>query len=216
MVQDIFENKSVYDISPLISEKTAVFPGDVPFQRNIAMSMESGDHLTLSSINTTVHIGAHTDAPNHYHAEGDAIHEVDLDAYMGLAQVIELDLTPNERITPNHLEGIEVVAPRVLFKTNSFPNPNHWVNDFNSLTPELIEYLAAKKVKLVGIDTPSVDPAEAKELTTHHAIYKNNLRILEGIVLTRVSAGVYVLVALPLPLEGADASPVRAILVGEK
>lgn len=108
----------------------------------------------------------------------------------------------------------DICAPRILFKTNSFPNPNQWNNDFNALTPELIDYLVDKNVILVGIDTPSVDLANDKILKTHHQILKHDISILEGIVLTDVPEGSYILSALPLKMKNLDASPVRAVLIG--
>ena len=95
----------------------------------------------------------------------------------------------------------------------SFPDPNQWNGDFNSLSPELIEHLSALNVVTVGIDTPSVDPADSKGLESHQALYRHDLAVLEGIILDRVEPGLYTLVALPLPLKDADASPVRAILL---
>jgi arylformamidase len=203
----------IIDVSPLISSRTAVFPGDQSFERKVALDFAQGDHLALSSILTTVHLGAHTDAPNHYHRQGQAIHERALEYYLGRCQVISVQLPRGERIELRHLEGIEIQAPRVLFKTGSFPNPDQWNGDFNSFSPELIDVLARKKVILVGIDTPSVDPAESKGLEAHQAIYRNGLAILEGIVLDEVPDGIYTLIALPLKIEGGDASPVRAVLV---
>ena len=107
----------------------------------------------------------------------------------------------------------EINSPRVLLKTGSFPNPNQWNNDFNALSKSLVESLVEKGVKLIGIDTPSVDLADDKELECHNLIYENDLAILEGIILSHVEPGHYQLIALPLNLEGADASPVRAILI---
>ena len=202
----------IWDISPLVSKETAVFPGDVEFSRDVSMDFTKGNHLTLSSIATTLHIGAHTDASNHYHAKGKGIDARNLEIYLGPCQVIEVSVPKSARLFPKDI-ATPITAPRVLFRTNSFPNPNQWNNDFNSLSPELIEWLAEKKVCLVGIDTPSVDPADSKGLESHQAIFKNDLAILEGIVLDKVSPGNYTLVALPLKLQDADASPVRAILL---
>lgn len=207
------ESQRIIDISPMISEKTAVFPGDTPFSRNEVLSFEKGHNLVLSSVTSTVHIGAHTDAPNHYHPDGRTIDQQPLDTYVGQAQVIETNAGRGERITPSHLETQDIQASRVLLKTSSFPNPDKWNGDFNSCSPELIDFFASKNVILVGIDTPSVDPADDKELLSHNTIYKNDMAILEGIVLDNVEAGLYQLVALPLPLAGCDASPVRAILM---
>ncbi len=203
----------IYDISPLISDRIAVFPGDQGFERKVAMDFVQGDHLALSALLTTVHLGAHADAPNHYYRDGQAIHERDLSFYLGRCQVISVRLPRGERIQSQHLNGTQIQASRVLFRTDSFPDPNRWNGDFNSLSPELIDELARKKVRLVGIDTPSVDPADSKGLEAHQAIYRNDLAILEGIVLGQVPDGIYTLIAPPLKIEGGDASPVRAILV---
>lgn len=204
-----------YDISPTISEKTAVFPGDVVFNRNQSMSFQKGNQLTLSSIQSTLHIGAHADASNHYHAKGKGIEGRSLEPYLGKCQVIRVSINPGERIYPKDVSNIEIQAERLLFCTNSFPDPDQWNSDFNSFSPELIHFLAQKKVQLVGIDTPSVDPEDSKKLESHQAIFETNMCILEGLILNEVPQGLYTLIALPLKIKDADASPVRAILVAE-
>jgi len=205
------------DISPLISEKTAVFPGDKPFERTCSLSFSEGHHLALSSISSTLHIGVHADAPNHYHPDGCSISERSLHFYYGTCQVITIpNLAPEERILPKHLQGIKPDAPRILLKTNSFPCPEKWVHSFNSLSPELVDFLADQGVILIGIDTPSVDPAPAKVLISHLQIFRRDLAILEGLVLDGVEDGFYTLSAFPLKINGADASPVRAVLIKDE
>lgn len=206
------ENKILIDISPTISSKTAVFPGDTPFEHNFLLKMDMGNNLDLSSIKTSVHIGAHTDAPCHYNSNGESIDKRALNYYLGPVQVIEVDCPRSTRILPQHLTQ-NIKAPRILFKTNSFPDPDQWNADFVALSAELVDFLALKKVVLVGIDTPSIDPAEDKNLESHNAVFKNNMAILEGIVLKDVQSGLYDLICLPLKIAGADASPVRAILI---
>lgn len=203
--------RKVWDISPLISEKTAVFPGDTKFEREVLLDQMKGDNLDLSTIKTTVHIGAHTDAPNHYDKNGVGIDKRDINIYLGTAQVISVETTG--RIKLNDIENTEIKASRVLFKTNSFNDPNLWHNSFNALSVELVQYLAKKNVILIGIDTPSVDLADDKELQAHHEIAKNDMAILEGILLSDVEDGLYDLIALPLKIKDADASPVRAVLL---
>ncbi len=199
-----------FDISPLISEELAVFPGDKPFKRQVQFHINE-DHLELSSILTTLHIGAHADAPIHYHKTGACIHERNLDYYIGSCQVITIE-TDKARITPDLIKSHTISAPRILFKTLSIKNPDIWQDDFTALSPELINYLATKNVRLVGIDTPSVDPADSKLLESHQAIFSHDMAILEGLVLTEVPDGLYELIALPLKIKDGDASPVRAIL----
>ena len=202
-----------YDISPEVSEKTAVFPGDRPYRRTVAQVFSKGDSLVLSSLQTTVHLGAHADAPSHYHPLGKDISERPLHYYLGPCQVVAVHLPRGRRIMPDDLNLGQISAKRLLFKTGSFPNPDHWNDDFNSLSPQLIEALATRKVVLVGIDTPSIDPEDSKALESHQAVYRRDMAILEGLSLEQVPEGVYDLVALPLRLKGADASPVRAILL---
>jgi arylformamidase len=204
----------IIDISPVISERMAVWPGDVPFSRSVALDVEGGDNITLSAITTSVHLGAHTDAPNHYAKGRGGIASRSLDIYFGPVQVIRVDLPQGTRIGPEHInEGIE--AERVLFATGSFPDPDNFNRDFCSLSAELVHCLHEMGVKLVGIDTPSIDLCDDKVLESHTAVDQHDMAILEGIVLEGVSEGLYTLVALPLRIEGADASPVRAVLLSQ-
>ncbi len=201
-----------YDISPEITPKIAVFPGDTVYCRDMLVDFAQGDHFALSKITTTPHLGAHVDAPNHYHPEGVGISERSLTYYVGPCQVVEVQVGRNERITQAHLMGTAIAAPRVLFKTGTFPDPNRWNGDFAAFSGPFVDWLAGQGVRLLGIDTPSVDLAEDKVLEAHQALYRHDMANLEGIVLTDVPAGCYHLTALPLRLRHADASPVRAVL----
>lgn len=207
-------SRRILDISPLISPRLAVWPGDVPYSRHVALSLAAGDNLELSSLQATVHLGAHADAPSHYLLGGQDISARPLERYLGPCQVLAVSLPRGERIRPEHL-GEPVRAPRVLLRTGSFPAPESFNTDFNSLSPELVEHLHAQGVVLVGLDTPSVDPFDDKVLHSHQAVARHDMSILEGLVLEGVEPGLYTLVALPLKLEGADASPVRAVLLAE-
>ena len=207
-------NGRIIDISPVINSQLAVWPGDVPFSRELNLSIADGANIDLSAIRGTVHLGAHTDAPSHYAANGEGIAQRDLSLYLGPAQVISVDVERGRRIQPEDVP-VAITAPRVLFKTGSYPDPTHFNTDFCALSPSLIAKLAGEGVCLVGIDTPSIDPAESKDLPSHAMVAAHDLAILEGIVLDQVDDGVYTLVALPLRIEGADASPVRAVLLDE-
>jgi arylformamidase len=202
-----------FDISPEISEHIAVFPGDTPYRRQVALDLNRGDNLTLSRIETTVHLGAHADAPSHYDARGEGIGARPLELYHGDCQVLRVpNRGPAARLRPADLAAASIEAPRVLLRTDSFPYPNRWTDGFCALSAELIDFLADRGVRLVGIDTPSVDPAQDARLETHRAVWRRDLAILEGLVLTDVPDGIYHLTALPLRLRDADASPVRAVL----
>lgn len=210
---EISLKKIIIDISPALHSGTAIWPGDVPFSRTMALDVEQGQHMTLSAIQTTLHIGSHTDAPNHFARGSHSIDQKDLHPYWGSCQVIQVNKKPGSVITPEDFQNVRIQAPRVIFKTGSFPNPNSFNQDFVALSPEAMEYLKTKKVLLVGIDTPSIDPFDSKELSAHHATVRLGISILEGVILKDVPEGVYHLMALPLKIQGGDASPVRAVLV---
>ncbi len=201
----------LYDISPPITDNLQVWPGDTPPSREILADIRRGDSYTLSTLHATVHLGAHADAPSHFGLDAPAIDAVNLEAYLGRCQVLRLPVGRRGRITPELLPA-PVSAPRVLLATETFPDPDRFNEDFASLTPELIHFLAGQGVRLVGIDTPSVDPFAAPDLPAHRACLEHRVAILEGLVLADVPAGIYELIALPLRLVGFDASPVRAIL----
>jgi len=197
----------IYDISPPITTALKVFPGDTPPSREVLLDMSRGDPLTLSTWKSTVHVGAHADAPSHYGLDGRTIDQQPLELYCGPCRVIHVDGGP---VTPEMVPDVD--TERLLIATGSYPDPTNWTNDFAALSPELVDYLGRHGVRLVGVDTPSVDPADSKELPAHHRFLANDIAIIEGLVLADVPAGVYELIALPLNLAGFDASPVRAIL----
>lgn len=207
------------DITPKVSESLSVYPGDVPYSRKIALDFKNGDHLLLSSIQTTVHVGAHTDAPNHYSKDGVGIDQRDLSFYMGPCLILDATQTPQgERVRREFLSEKwkneqTWPAPRILVRTDSFLDREKWRTDYSSLDPSLIEEWARAGVRLVGIDTPSIDPDDSKDLPSHAMVARYDLAILEGVDLSKVDEGLYTLIALPLRLEAADASPVRAILL---
>jgi arylformamidase len=200
----------IYDITPLAGPRLAVWPGDTPPSREVLLDIARGDNITLSTLHTTVHLGAHADAPSHY-GPGPAIHERSLDYYLGPCQVMHVGVAKATRIVSGMLPE-PVQAPRLLLGTGTFLDPESFPTDFAALSVELVDYLHGQGVLLVGIDTPSVDLFESKDLEAHQAFLRNDMAILEGLVLAKVPAGLYELIALPLKLEGFDASPVRAVL----
>jgi arylformamidase len=203
---------TLIDISPVVSPRIAVFPGDVAYERRVALDIARGDHLTLSSMLGTVHLGAHADAPSHYVKGGSPIAERPLELYYGPAQVMRVPVPRGRRIYRRDVTT-PVRAPRVLFCTGTQPDPDVFNTDFAALSPELVEALAVEGVRLVGIDTPSIDLSDSKALEAHQAVARHDMAVLEGLVLNDAPDGLYTLIALPLKLEGADGAPVRAALV---
>src|SRR5262245_38936231 len=209
----------IHDISPPLSPRLAVWPGDTPLSREVLLevgqltSVDSKmvSNITLSTLRATCHLGAHADAPSHYGRGAAGIDAVRLDLYLGPCQVVRVAVPRRGRVTPAMLPG-PVTRPRVLLATDTYPDPGDFNEDFAALSPELVTALHGQGVRLVGIDTPSVDPFDSKDLPAHQAFLRHDMAILEGLVLRDVPEGVYELIALPLKLVGFDASPVRAVL----
>ena len=200
----------LYDLSPPLGPRIAVWPGDVPFTRKVT---ETPDGTTFSSIATTVHLGSHADAPLHMVPGALPIDAVPLGTWIGPCQVVEARVPPRGRVRLEDLAE-EPGAPRLLVKTGTFTERERFTGDFAGLDPSLAAGLAARGVVLVGIDTPSVDPYEDHGYAAHRALVAAGVMWLEGLVLADVPPGRYDLAALPLRIEGGDGSPVRAVLVG--
>lgn len=203
---------ALYDITPLVSPTLRVWPGDTPPSREVLCDMRRGDNITLSTLRATVHLGAHADAPSHYGRDGRTIEQQDLWLYIGPCEVMRVAPARGARLGVADLGGRVPRQPRLLFATGTHPDPNRFDEDFAALAPDLVDWLHGHGVRLVGVDTPSVDLFSDKTLLAHNRFLFHDMAILEGLVLGDVPEGTFELIALPLKLEGFDASPVRAVL----
>jgi arylformamidase len=201
----------LFDITPPVTNRLAVWPGDTPPTREVLHDLRRGDTVTLSTLHATAHLGAHADAPSHYGRDAPAIDARALDYYLGACQVVRVSVPRGGRVTPDLLPG-PAQAARVLLATGTVPDLERFNEDFAPLTVELVEHLHEQGVISVGVDAPSVDRFDSKDLPVHRAFLKHDMAILEGLMLHDVPDGVYELIALPLRLVGFDASPVRAVL----
>ena len=200
----------LWDISPALGPATPPFPGDQAYEQRWTARIGPGCPVNLTAL-TLPHLGAHADAPLHYADGAPAIGAVALEPYLGPCRVIHA-IGCGPLVRPEHIaHALAGLPPRVLVRTCERA-PTQWSEDFAAYAPETLELLAARGVMLVGIDSQSVDPATSKTLDSHHVLLKHDLRVLENLVLDEVPAGDYELIALPLKLVQACASPVRAIL----
>ena len=202
--------RKIWDISPAVDERAPVFPGDAAYSQKLHFALSPDCPVNVHTLTFSPHTGAHADAPMHYANGAAAIGAVDLLPYLGLCRVIHcLDCGP--LVQPQHIaHALENLPPRVLLRTARVASQS-W-EEFTAISPATLELLASKSIALIGIDTPSVDPATSQNLPSHQLLLQHDLRVLENLVLDAVPAGDYELIALPLKLTQADASPVRAIL----
>jgi arylformamidase len=213
----------IWDISPPVNAASPVFPGDTAYTQQWVATIAPGCPVNVSAITLSPHTGAHADAPLHYDPEGLAIGAVDLQAFIGPCRVIHT-IGCGPLVEWRHIEhafsnpshgGARVpgaVPERVLVRVYEHMPQNAFDNALPAFAPETVERLADLGVRLIGIDSASIDPADSKPLLSHQVIRRRGLRVLENLLLDDVPEGDYELIALPLKLTTADASPVRAIL----
>lgn len=203
----------IYDITRLVTPSLPVWPGDTPFSAAHMMRLSDGAAVNLTTLTLSAHTGTHADA--YYHFADGAAHPaaMPLEAYIGPARVITVTLRSGPLLPyhfpPGSLNGVERLL--VHSHVSALAN-NEWPRVFPYLSVELIERLAAGGARLVGLDSPSVDVFDSADLPCHHALLRHGVVNLESLALDGVPDGDYELVALPLKLDGACGSPVRAVL----
>jgi arylformamidase len=203
--------RRLWDISQTLSPALPVWPGDTPFSRRARWTLGDGSPVNVASFETTVHAGAHADAPLHYSAGGASAADVPLGPYLGPCRVVDARRC-RQVISRAFVEGLSDLPARVLFRTyEHFPH-EAWISGFTAVAAGAVEALAERGVRLIGIDSPSLDPQDSKSMEAHKAVLAADMRVLEGLVLDEPPPGDYELIALPLKLAGLDASPVRAVL----
>jgi arylformamidase len=189
------------DVTVPIENGMEVWPGDPETRVERVCSIERGDSANVSAISMCLHAGTHMDAPLHYFAQGAAIDGVPLDAVIGPARVI--DVQGCNAIAAAGLAGREIGSgERLLFKTSRG----------GVLTPDAAEFLAARGVKVVGIDGLSIGPPNENGDQVHRILLAAGVWIIERLDLSAVEPGDYDLICLPLKIPGADGAPARAAL----
>jgi arylformamidase len=204
--------ETLWDLSPPVDASAPVFPGDTPFSARWTAALAPGCPVNVSAVTLSPHVGSHADAPLHYDAAGAAVADLDLGPYLGRCRVIHaVGARPLIR-WEDLAHALEDLPPRVLVRTYPQAPIDRFDPDMAAFAPDTLEALADHGVRLVGLDTASLDPADSKDLPSHQVARRRDLRVLENLVLDAVPEGDYELIALPLRWRGVDASPVRAVL----
>ncbi|MCY8936340.1 arylformamidase [Peribacillus frigoritolerans] len=199
------------DISQRLNENTPYWPGDTQYSYRLNSSMAEGSSVNVGEIRMSTHLGTHIDAPYHFDENGKKIIELDLDLYIGTATVVKVDAA--ESIGIKAFEGIELTGVRrLLVATGQWKDLSRFPEWIPPVEPDLAPFLANKGVRLLGLDLPSVDCLDSKELPAHNKLSGCGIHILEGLVLDGLEPGLYDLAALPLALEAGGGSPVRAVV----
>jgi len=196
------------DISRPLTTRTPVWPGE----QALALSQHHIGDVLVSTISTTCHIGTHIDAPLHMCRTGRAVEEIPLERLIGPAEVVRLPSDVGAASPAELPDGWTPRYPRVLLRTDSHPVNAPIGDDFAAASAELVHWLADRGVRTLGIDTPSVDAFSSTDLAAHHALIEREMTWIEGLLLDGVETGSFLLIALPMPLEGCEAAPVRALI----
>ncbi len=213
---------TVIDITRRLAADLAPWPGDAHFDYRLAGRIAGGFSVNLGRITTSVHSGTHADAFYHFEEDGLTIDQFAPERYLGPAVVVDLSAkfagisaSSLGEITVDDLEPAPR-APRVLIKTGAWPDSTKFPEAIPFLARGVAEWMQGRGVKMLGLDLPSVDALDSKELANHHALAAADIAIVEGLDLSHAEAGLYSLSALPLNIIGGDGAPVRAVLWREE
>lgn len=203
------------DISMPLFAGMPAFPGDPLFHSEKVRSFAHGDAYEISRFSLGSHAGTHLDPPLHFVPNGPSLDEIDLETLNGPCCVVgvpEADRTVGD-------QAIREVPPgtqRVLFRT---ANSERWrqrlefFSDYVGLNPSAAEALVERGVRLVGIDSLSVEQDSTGRFPVHHRLLGAGVLILEGLLLAEASPGNYELRCLPLRVRDGDGGPARAVLL---
>ncbi len=190
------------------------WPGNPPVRIERELDIDSGDDANVSFLSMGSHTGTHMDAPLHFFSQGKSLDEMEIDATIGVARVIEIMDTEAVRVA--ELADKEIGAgERVLFKTRNSQRAwarEDFIEDFVYVSQDAARYLAARNVRTVGVDYLSVGGFKRDGLETHQALLGAGIWIIEGLDLSETGAGSYELICLPLRIAGSDGAPARALL----
>lgn len=200
----------IYDISRRVTATLPVWPGDQPLRVTHALRKSEGSSVNLTTLTATAHLGTHADAYYHYADDGAYAADMPLEAYLGPARVVSVRRNDGP-LQPSDIGTVDGVQ-RLLIHSGVSDLDEVWPSRFPYLSVTLIDWLADFGVRLIGLDSPSVDAFESQDLPCHHALRRHGMVNLESLFLRDVPDGDYELIALPLRLDGACGSPVRAIL----
>ena len=189
----------IYDISQEVLS-CAVYPGDPQPQREILQNMNSGDLYNLSALHMCVHNGTHVDAPAHFIQDGTTVEALPLESWVGMAYVAEYTGVLSADAASAILEKAGDSCRHILIKGEA------------EVSLEAAEVFACSGILLLGNESQSVGPVDAP-MAVHKVLLGSNIALLEGIRLSAVAEGRYLLNAAPLNIAGAEGSPCRAILI---
>ena len=193
----------IYDISQEVFT-CSVYPGDPVPEKRMQSSILDGDACNLTVFSMCAHNGTHIDAPFHFIQEGKTVEQINLSRVVGYAYVADapqvIGADEMKEIINKAKNCSDEAAKRILLKGSG------------EIDAKAAEVLKKENVLLIGTELQTVGPEKAPA-EVHLLLLSDDTVLLEGIRLTDVPEGKYLLCAAPLNLGGADGAPVRAVLL---
>lgn len=202
----------IFDVTLPLTPDLPVYPGDPPVSLEPVTRPSAGQPCGVAHLSLGTHAGTHVDAPAHLVPGGATVESLALEILMGKARVVDLPVAT--RIERADLQALDLSADlRVLLKTRqSLSNRREALADGVYLTEDAAAYLVQAGLRLVGIDSLSVDRFGAPDLPAHRALLSAGVIVVEGLDLAEVEPGDYDMICLPLRIPGADGAPARVVL----
>ena len=207
----------IHDVTVTYSADIPPFPGNpTPVLRRLR-SMDDGGRNNVSLLETYVHGGTHVDAPIHFIQDGYAMEDVPLETMIGPCRVAYFP--DADAITSAMLDGLDLPADlmRLILRTRDsafWDDPTRqYPENFVALTPDAAEWIVERGIRLVGIDTLSIERYREAGAATHKALLGAEVVIVEGLDLRGIAPGDYELICMPLKLKGSDGAPARVALI---
>jgi arylformamidase len=203
---------SIRDISIAMGEGTPEWPGDTPFSCRWSWEIARGESVNVSEIRSSPHVGTHADAPLHVADGWPASHELPLEPFLGRALVLGVDPSVS-LIEPAHLASLPSgQIERLLLRTGQSIAARTFPPSWPTLSESALRLLLSRGLRLLGVDSPSVDARTSTTLDIHKALFAGGAYNIENLDLRGVPDGEYDLIAPPLKIVALDAAPVRALL----
>lgn len=215
---DLTKKYIIHDISVKLYNGMPVWPGNRhKFLHSFAKLMDDNDEINLSRLDMSMHTGTHIDAPFHKINNGKKLNQINVENFMGSAQVIDLTHLKLKIKADDIRNIISEKVDFLLFKTRNskYWAKNSFVENFIYFDKSAAELIADYKPTGVGIDYMSVDAYDAKTPVAHNAFFLNEILVYEGLNLNLINDGFYYFIGLPLNISDSEGSPVRALLYEE-
>ena len=202
----------LHDISVAVRVGTPEWPGDAPFACGWTARIADGSSVNLSCVGGSPHVGTHADAPLHVQDGWPAADALALEAFVGEALVVDVSDAPDGPLALEASDARLDGVTRLLLRTGRTVATGTFPHGWPVLRADVAEALAARGLRLLGVDAPSVDERTSSTLAVHRALFRGGACVLENLDLRGVPGGRYELIAPPQRLVGLDAAPVRAVL----